>query len=149
MDHAPYRFAGKEIPHPRSIGEIELDETKSFVRCQLGKPGLFQSHIIVVVDIVQADYLIATVQKAHGHMKSDEPRCSCDKNRRLCSGHDCSSTKNGLSSLARLHERWIAVVQPIQRQRCEGLPYFNDFDHSPAHGSIEIRGTGTMIAASP
>src|SRR6478735_2741135 len=113
MDHAPYRFAGKEITHTLSIGEIKLDETKSFVRRQLGKPGLFQSHVIVVVDIVQADHLIATVQKAHGHMKSDESRCPCDKNRRLCSGHDRSSTKNGLSSLARFHERRIAVVQPI------------------------------------
>ena len=79
MNHAPDRFVGKEIPHALSIGEIELDETKSFVRRQLGEPGLFQSHIVVVVDIVQADHLVATLQKAHGHMKSDESRCSCDK----------------------------------------------------------------------
>src|SRR5512139_1403128 len=123
MHHAPYRFTGKEIPHTLSIREIELYEAKSLVRRQLGESSLFQSHVVVVVEIVEADHPVATVQKAHGHMKSDKPCCSCDKNRRLCPGHGCSSKKNSLRMLQKSSSVVLASLKASTYQPRTPRPF--------------------------
>ena len=122
MHDAPDRLLGKKSCMPCRLARSSLTKLKSFMRRQLGEPGLFQSHIVVVVEIVEADDLVATVQEALGHMKPDESRRAGDKNGRSFRVMLLLDEQiDGLFAPPCFHERRVAVVQPIEVQRREGL----------------------------
>ena len=74
-----------------TIGEVQLNERESFTRPELCQSSFLQSDVVVIVEIVEADDMVASVQEAHRHMESDESRGSGDKNRRWSFAHSCSS----------------------------------------------------------
>ena len=58
--------------HPLTIGKVELDEMEIILSLQLRKAGFLERNIVIVVEIVEADYLIAALEQPFGEMKSDK-----------------------------------------------------------------------------
>jgi len=75
VDHI-FRLMLREQP-PQAIGirQIAPNEGKirrAFFLAQFGQPGFFQPHVIVAVEIVQADHAAALAHKPPGQMKTNE-----------------------------------------------------------------------------
>jgi hypothetical protein len=79
MDDALRPFALEELCHSPSVGNVELDEPETGLRCKLRQPGLLQGNIVVVVEIVQPENVVAANEEPLRDMHSDESRCSRDE----------------------------------------------------------------------
>jgi hypothetical protein len=72
------RFA-KESFHPMPIGKVELDEPESWLTFENGEPGFLQLDVIVLVQVIEPNDLIAPLQKTPGHEKADKTRRAGDE----------------------------------------------------------------------
>ena len=77
MDDPADGMRFEEGGHAVAIGDVELQEAKCVEGRQLRQPRLLEPHIIIVVDIVDAQDAFAAFQQAFGHVKADEARRSC------------------------------------------------------------------------
>src|SRR5688572_18158982 len=55
-----------------AVGEVGLDELKAVVALQLRKPGVLEIDVVIVVDVVEADDLVAARQQGPGGLRADE-----------------------------------------------------------------------------
>src|SRR6478672_5298578 len=65
----------------RLVGHIGLDEAEPRISLKPFQPGVLESDTVVVVEIVDADHLIAPRQKRLGDMGADEAGGSCYQDR--------------------------------------------------------------------
>src|SRR5207248_2727808 len=72
VDHTLELLPGEELRDPRVIGQIQLDETEFRMRCQAREPRLLELDVVVLVEVVETDDLIAPRQEALRGMESDE-----------------------------------------------------------------------------
>ena len=74
VDH-DFRFPLREDPrHPLIVGYVELDEIVPALAIEPRHARMLQADVVVVVDIVEARYLVATGEEAFRHVIPDEPR---------------------------------------------------------------------------
>jgi len=64
-----------------TVGNIELGEGKARISAQQGQARLLQPHIVVIVEVVDADYPIAALEQRPGDVKADEPGSTGEKDR--------------------------------------------------------------------
>jgi len=72
-------FARKEIRYPASVGDVELDEPESGVRREPREARLLQGNVVVVVEVIEAENVVAPREEPLGDVHSDESRCSRDE----------------------------------------------------------------------
>ncbi len=72
MDHGLEALLGKQRGHLLLIAQVEPDEAKGGVLLQLLQAGELQRHIVVVVEIIQADHLVAPGQETLRREKTNE-----------------------------------------------------------------------------
>src|SRR6266550_4106854 len=78
--HDSWKFLSREqLRHRRIVGEIDLHEAERGLLLELGEPRLFERDVVVLVEVVQPDDLIALRQQALRRMKADEARSSRDQ----------------------------------------------------------------------
>ena len=59
--------------HARAVGEVELARSGSSAGCRrLREPRLLQRHVVVVVEIVEADDFVAALEQPLGDVEADE-----------------------------------------------------------------------------
>jgi hypothetical protein len=63
----------EEARHSRAVCQIEAMEAEARVARQLGEPCLLQPGIVVVVEVVETDHLVAARQEELADVESDEP----------------------------------------------------------------------------
>ena len=67
---------GKKPLHPLPVRHIQADKAKRAVRFEPLKASFFEAHIVVTVQIVKADDLVAVSKETSAQMKTDKPRGS-------------------------------------------------------------------------
>jgi hypothetical protein len=72
MHDALEPLIAKQLGHRVTVGDIELEESEAWAVLQLGQAVFLEAHIVVGVEIVDADDLIATLKKRPAGMKTDE-----------------------------------------------------------------------------
>jgi len=81
---------GKECDRGRPVGQVSPDKTERGMTLQPLQAGLFQGNVVVIVQIVAADYAVAAGKEALGQMVADESGSAGDKN--VLHGNKCLKT---------------------------------------------------------
>jgi len=79
-DRIDFRVALDEPGHLGEVGDIDPMEFEARARLQSREPCLFQRDIVIGVEIVGADHLLAAIQQVRGDMKPDKPRAAGNQN---------------------------------------------------------------------
>jgi len=95
VDDAVEFFLLEEPGHGFTVGDVEPDEGVVFVFGALYgfrpfhfggidaaffEPAVFQVDVVIVVDVVNADYFVPSFEKPKGRVETDEASCSGDEN---------------------------------------------------------------------
>ena len=64
MHDALESFGGEQAGHRVTIGQVHMDEAESTVLLEPFQTGPFDRHVVVVVQIVEADNLVAAIEEA-------------------------------------------------------------------------------------
>jgi hypothetical protein len=73
----------KQLRHELAFGKVRPDEFEIRGCLELRDPGLFQMGIVISIEVVEADHLIAVRQQPPRDMHADKPGRSGDKHRLL------------------------------------------------------------------
>jgi hypothetical protein len=79
MNDALRPFAFEELSHTLPVGNVDLDGTESSARGKSREARLLQGNVIVAVEIVQPENVVAAREEPLRDMHSDESRCSRDE----------------------------------------------------------------------
>ena len=66
--------------HPWLVSYIEFDKPKSWRRLQAREPGAFECYIVIVVQVVEADYVVTAREQPFGDVHADESGGAGDQN---------------------------------------------------------------------
>ena len=72
MHHAPNGMLFEERRYTRTIGQIQFDELKLGMRTQAGQPRFLETHVIVVIQIVQTEHGVTAIEQSPAHMRPDK-----------------------------------------------------------------------------
>ena len=81
VDDAVEAVAGEQAVDRQPVAEVEPDELEPEQPPKLGEPGLLQRHVVVVVEVVEAEHGAPGQQQAPGEVKADEPGDAGDQSR--------------------------------------------------------------------
>jgi hypothetical protein len=70
---------GEKFFDPRAIGDIQFDETEIGMGFQPSKPISLQFWIVVIVEVIQTDNLVAALEQALRGVHADESGSARDK----------------------------------------------------------------------
>src|SRR3954447_20555754 len=112
VDDTLWAMAIEEVCDCLLVGEVCPHELKARSRFQSCQPGLFQSHVVVIVEIVEPDDLFTTLQQALCEMKADEARSACHEYARHALPFSCNLT-TGWPGPFRSDRR----IEPTPRER--------------------------------
>ena len=114
MDHPVWLVLGEQSINGDAILQTGLDESEAGARRQFRKPGLLQCHVIVGIEIVEADDLVAAVQQRLGRVKSDETRNAGDEDFHRGLMHNGAAQLSPLSAIDYPPEKPPKFGRPIQ-----------------------------------
>ena len=83
MDDALRPLGGEEARHALAILEIELREPEARVLLEPCEPRLFQRHVVVRVEVVEAHHRVAAREQPPCHVVPDEPGRAGHENRHV------------------------------------------------------------------
>lgn len=81
-DSADWLFS-KQGCHTFAVSQIHFDEPELRERRKLRKPRFFEAHIVILIEIVEAQHMIAALQQPSGHVVPDKAGRAGNKNRGL------------------------------------------------------------------
>src|SRR5215469_14852242 len=70
-----------ESEHPVAVGDVQFGKGKAWKCLQLGEPRLFETHVVIIVEIIEPYQPLASLQQPLGDMKTDESGSAGDENR--------------------------------------------------------------------
>jgi hypothetical protein len=77
--HNPLRLVvRKHSVHTRTVGQIKLDKAEPFMINETREACLFQTHVIIGVQIINTNNGVAPYEQALGDMEADEAGSACD-----------------------------------------------------------------------
>ena len=93
VNYSPEPFASKQFGNAVPVGQIEMRETKARGAPENIQPCVLQPDIIVLVEAVEPDDLVATVQQRFRRVESDKPGRTGDQylHDRRTSGNDAGA----------------------------------------------------------
>ena len=74
IDHALRLIFGEEPLDSRAVFEVGFHEMEAVARHELCQPRLLQSDIVIGVEVVEPDHLIAPVKEQLGGVEANEAR---------------------------------------------------------------------------
>ncbi len=72
MDHAFELLAREQLRHAGAVREIQLHEAEARLLLELREARLLESDVVVVVEVVETDDLVAAREQLRRSMKADE-----------------------------------------------------------------------------
>src|SRR5260221_8100805 len=72
MHNSLRAVAGEHASHRVAVAQFELAKSESRLNLELRQAGLFQPHVVVRIEIVEADDLAAARQQSATDVKPDE-----------------------------------------------------------------------------
>ncbi len=72
MDHALRLLRGKGRVHDGAVGEVGLDEMEAVAGLEPREPGFLQRHVVIGIEIIEPDHLIAPLEQANCRVIADE-----------------------------------------------------------------------------
>ena len=69
-------FAREQVLDCIAVDEIHAHEPESVAPFELREPRLFERDVVIVIQIVQTDDLVAALEQILRDVKADKPRCS-------------------------------------------------------------------------
>jgi hypothetical protein len=79
VDDSLELLAGEQLRHSVSVGEVELDELEPSVALEHLEPRVLQREVVVLVEVVEADDLVAALEQQLRRMISDESSGTCNQ----------------------------------------------------------------------
>jgi hypothetical protein len=79
MDDAPGLLSREQCRHRFAVGDVELVKTEVLMFAQFGKARLFESNVVVVVEVVHTNDRIASFKQAQSCVHTDEAGCASDE----------------------------------------------------------------------
>src|SRR5262249_17254510 len=76
MDHAIKAFSLKQAGHPIPVLKPQFEKAETGAPLELCEACPFQVHIVVVAEVVEADYRASLRQQASGYVKPDKSSAS-------------------------------------------------------------------------
>ncbi len=73
VDHSRELLRGEQLRHTLAVGKIELDELEVRVALEDLEPSMLQRDVVVLVEIVEADDLVAALEQQLRGVESNEP----------------------------------------------------------------------------
>src|SRR5579884_228862 len=82
VNDSVYRGPGKAVVETLPIGKVELDERKTFCMgpSKLIQARSLQGRVVIVVEVVDADYFIAAFEQGARRRRANEPSSPRDQN---------------------------------------------------------------------
>ena len=80
MNDALKSFRREKFFHLGPCRHVKFNETKARIFRQNVEPGIFQRGIVLIVDVIKSDNVVATLQQKFGDLHADEAGGACDKN---------------------------------------------------------------------
>ena len=75
IDDLVEMLVGKEAVKALTVGEVHADKTE--VTAELVKTALLETDVVIVIDVVDSDDLVAALCQQIGKLRADESGCSC------------------------------------------------------------------------
>ncbi len=91
MHHSLELFLREQRVHPGAVREVELDEAEPRVLAQDREPRFLQRRVVVVVEVVETDHLVAAIEEPAGDVKADEAGRAGDED---LHGHSLASASS-------------------------------------------------------
>ena len=76
-------FRCEHISHGIAIANVDLVKVKIFFWAKLGKARLFQRHIIIIIEIIDADDLVTAIKQTQCAMHTNKASNAGDKRSQL------------------------------------------------------------------
>ena len=73
-------YLGKQVGHALPVRHIELYKAEVGVWAQLGEAGMLERHVVVVVEVVDANHGHALLKQSLGAMHADKAGTAGDQN---------------------------------------------------------------------
>ena len=80
VDHALELLLREQLRHAGAVGEIELHEAEPWLPLELREARLLEADVVVVVQVVEADDVVATREQPGRGVKADEAGSAGDEN---------------------------------------------------------------------
>src|SRR2546428_7775452 len=80
MDDASRALLTKQTGHLRAVGHIEQDELESIEVAKLPQSRFLQPGVVIRIQVIDADDVVATLEQATGDVISDEAGRAGDEN---------------------------------------------------------------------
>ncbi len=88
----------KEVFHARAVGQVEFLEAESVLFAKPCEPGLLQRRIVVGIQVVEADDLVAAREQESGDVVADEACRTRDQHFHQSRPSDCPRSSRYLMS---------------------------------------------------
>ena len=95
IDHALGTALQKEAADTFRVGDVHPGVRIARPRFQPGQPRFLQRHVVIVVEVVDADHLVSPVEQAPGHRRTDEPGGAGDQDSHFSTPAGCSGIGAG------------------------------------------------------
>src|SRR5687768_18003997 len=112
VDDAGRPMTSEELGHRITVADVSTLEDETRLLPEDGEPGLLERYVVVVVYVVDADHLVATVEKSSGAVEPDESRGAGDEDLQAfvssafrisrTTSTICSSRSSGNTGMARV-----------------------------------------------
>ena len=70
---------GKELVHRGLVLEVRADDVEGLVLAKPGKARFLEGNVVVVVEVVEPDDLVAAIEQAPREVRADEARRAGDE----------------------------------------------------------------------
>jgi hypothetical protein len=74
MHDALESFGGEQPRHRVTVGQVHMDEPESSAPLEPGETGLLERHVVVVIQVVESDNLVAAIEETLCGGRSNKPR---------------------------------------------------------------------------
>src|SRR5580704_13855773 len=79
MHDALKPLLGEQGSDRLAIGQICMHETKTLLRLQPGETRVFERYVVILVQIIEADYLVAAIKQAQCSGGPNKARGTCNE----------------------------------------------------------------------
>ena len=80
VKHAFRAHFGEQLLKRIAVGDVRLNKSETGMCVELREPGLLEARIVVIIQVVNADHLMAFCQQSCAAMHADKASGACHEN---------------------------------------------------------------------